>query len=185
MKKILIAIAMLCIALPLWAQTPVLNTTKNAPKAKKEVKKEERKDTKEMEKPYDEKINAMEQIDKALEQIRGTHRLLICQVGGNWCPWCLKFNKFINEDKEISQFVADNFVYIHVNTSKANKNYEAMKRLGNPGRFGYPALVVLNEEGRVLHIQNSAYLEDGQSYDRKKVLAFFQNWTREAIDNIK
>ena len=84
MKKILIAIAMLCIALPLWAQTPVLNTTKNAPKAKKEAKKEERKDTKEMEKPYDEKINAMEQIDKALEQIRGTHRLLICQVGGNW-----------------------------------------------------------------------------------------------------
>ena len=136
-------------------------------------------------KVYDEGVDAMEQIREATALAQKTGRYVMCQVGGNWCPWCLKFNKFINEDKEISQFVADNFVYIHVNTSKANKNYEAMKRLGNPGRFGYPALVVLNEEGRVLHIQNSAYLEDGQSYDRKKVLAFFQNWTREAIDNIK
>jgi hypothetical protein len=34
-----------------------------------------------------------------------------------------------------------------------------MKRLNKAGRFGYPVLVVLDEEGRVLHIQDSGFLE--------------------------
>ena len=81
--------------------------------------------------------------------------------------------------------VKENFVYIHVNTSKTNKNEEALRRLGNPGRFGYPVLVILDDEGRVMHIQNSAYLEEGKSYNQKKVLQFFQNWTRQAIEELK
>ena len=66
-----------------------------------------------------------------------------------------------------------------------DENEEAMKRLGNPGRFGYPVLVILDEDGHVMHIQNSSYLEEEKSYSHKKVLDFFQNWTREAIDNLK
>ena len=64
-------------------------------------------------------------------------------------------------------------------------NTEALKRLGNPGRFGYPVLVILDTDGRVLHIQNSSYLEEDKSYNYKKVKEFFLNWTREAIENLK
>ena len=60
-----------------------------------------------------------------------------------------------------------------------------MKRLGNPGRFGFPVLVILDEDGRVMHIQNSSFLEEEKSYNFKKVMEFFQNWTREAIDDLK
>ena len=138
-----------------------------------------------LEKVYDEEADAMAQIDQALEQARESGRFVICQVGGNWCPWCLRFAKFITEDEEIANVVKENFVYIHVNTSKTNKNEEALRRLGNPGRFGYPVLVILDDEGRVMHIQNSAYLEEGKSYNQKKVLQFFQNWTRQAIEELK
>ena len=122
---------------------------------------------------------------QALEEARESGRFVICQVGGNWCPWCLRFAKFITEDEEIANVVKENFVYIHVNTSKANKNEEALRRLGNPGRFGYPVLVILDDEGRVMHIQNSSYLEEGNSYNHKKVLEFFLNWTRKAIEELK
>ena len=134
---------------------------------------------------YDVSIDAMEQIQKAVEEARATDRYVMCQVGGNWCPWCLRFAKFITEDEEIANVVKENFVYIHVNTSKANKNEEALRRLGNPGRFGYPVLVILDDEGRVMHIQNSSYLEEGNSYNHKKVLEFFLNWTRKAIEELK
>ena len=134
---------------------------------------------------YDEKADAMSQIDRALEEARESGRFVICQVGGNWCPWCLRFAKFITEDEEIANVVKENFVYIHVNTSKANKNEEALRRLGNPGRFGYPVLVILDDDGRVMHIQNSSYLEEGKSYNHKKVLEFFLNWTRKAIEELK
>ena len=172
MKKILLVFLLAALALPLSAQNK-----KNAPEKKAMDAP--------MEKVYDEEADAMAQIDQALEEARESGRFVICQVGGNWCPWCLRFAKFITDDEEIANVVKENFVYIHVNTSKANKNKEALRRLGNPGRFGYPVLVILDDEGRVMHIQNSAYLEEGKSYNQKKVLQFFQNWTRQAIEELK
>ena len=140
---------------------------------------------KEGQKLYNEEIDPMEQIDQALEEARETDRFVVCQVGGNWCPWCIRFANFINEHDEIAAVVKENFVYIHVNYSKDHRNPEAMLRLGNPGRFGYPAIVILDQKGQVIHIQNSAYLEKDKSYDEKKVLEFFQNWTRKAIEDLK
>ena len=170
MKKGFLLILWAALLLPVWGQvSPAQNLNKH----------------KDLPKIYDEKADAMSQIDQALEEARESGRFVICQVGGNWCPWCLRFAKFITEDEEIANVVKENFVYIHVNTSKANKNEEAMKRLGNPGRFGYPVLVILDDEGRVMHIQNSSYLEEGNSYNHKKVLEFFLNWTRKAIEELK
>lgn len=148
-------------------------------------KKVEKSDSEKLTKIYDESADPMVQIDEALEEARNSGRFVICQVGGNWCPWCLRFAKFIEENEDIATVVKENFVYIHINTSKENKNIEALRRLSNPGRFGYPAIVILDDEGRVMHIQNSAYLEKDKSYDHKKVLEFFQNWTRKAIEEIK
>lgn len=138
---------------------------------------------------YDETINPQEQIDKALVQAQEQGKFVICQVGGNWCPWCLRFAQFITDDSEISQMVSDNFVYIHVNynphaatTPEQTEQAAAMmKRLGNPGRFGFPVFVVLNADGKVLHIQDSSFLEAGKGYDKEKVLRFFQNWTPKAV----
>lgn len=180
MKKVLIITLALALTMPMWAQSKAKSSKNTVKPATTEVK-----DEAPLPKVYDEGLEGMAQIDEALEEARGSERLLICQVGGNWCPWCLRFAKFITEDEEIAKVVKENFVYIHVNTSKENKNHEALKRLGNPGRFGYPALVILDHEGRVIHIQNSAYLEEGKGYDRKKVLEFFQNWTINAIETIK
>lgn len=41
-----------------------------------------------LKKVYDETINPMEQIDKALETVKAQteKKYIICQVGGNWCP---------------------------------------------------------------------------------------------------
>ena len=172
MKKILFVLLLAALAMPLSAQVK-----KAAP--------EKQPANTPLEKVYDEEADAMAQIDEALEQARESGRFVMCQVGGNWCPWCLRFSKFITDDEEIATVVKENFIYIHVNTSKTNKNEEALRRLGNPGRFGYPVLVILDDEGRVMHIQNSSYLEEGKIYNRKRVLEFFLNWTRKAIEELK
>ena len=143
----------------------------------------------EVKKVYDESIDPMEQIDKALALAGAQGKFVVCQVGGNWCPWCLKFAAFITADAEISKVIEDSFVYIHVNYNPRKKASESekaaadkmMKRLGNPGRFGYPVFVILDGKGRVVHIQDSALLEAGSGYDREKVLRFFQNWTPAAV----
>ena len=133
-------------------------------------------------KVYDEGVNAMEQIDKALEEARASDRYVMCQVGGNWCPWCLRFAEFATTDSVIAPLMKENYVYIHVNYSKKNKNLEAMKYLGNPGRFGYPVFVVLDQEGRPIHIQESESLEEGKGYSRKRVEKFLRLWNKKAVE---
>ena len=140
-------------------------------------------------KVYNEDLNPMEQIDQAVARARSEGKFVVCQVGGNWCPWCLRFADFITNDTTVSKVIADNYVYIHVNynprknqgAEKLEQGKALMKRLDNCGRFGFPVLVVLNGEGRVIHIQDSSFLELGQGYDPKKVLRFFKNWTPQAL----
>ena len=138
---------------------------------------------------YDEQINPMEQIDNALSKANSEGKFVICQVGGNWCPWCLRFADFITADTATSKVIDENFIYIHVNYNprkssgekKAEQTAAMLKRLGNPARFGFPVFVVLEEDGKVLHIQDSSFLEEGEGYDQKKVLRFFKSWTPKAV----
>ena len=68
-----------------------------------------------LKKVYDDNINPMTQIDEALAKAKAEDKFVIAQVGGNWCPWCLRFADYITKDDEIMQLINDNFVYIHVN----------------------------------------------------------------------
>jgi thioredoxin-related protein len=145
-----------------------------------------------LKKVYNEDINPIGQIDQALVKARSEGKFVICQVGGNWCPWCLRFADFITNDTVISKVIQENFEYIHVNYNprksaseeKAEQAKALMIRLNNCGRFGFPVFVVLDEEGRVIHIQDSSFLEEGQGYNQEKVLRFFNNWTPQAVKKI-
>ena len=68
-----------------------------------------------LKKVYDENINPITQIDQAVTKAKTENKFVVCQVGGNWCPWCLRFADFITNDSTISHLIDDNFVYIHVN----------------------------------------------------------------------
>ena len=140
-------------------------------------------------KVYDEEINQLEQIDKAVAEAKANGKFVIAQVGGNWCPWCLRFADFITNDSEIAKAISDNFVYIHVNYNprksegeeKTKRAAQMLKRLNSPQRFGFPVFVVLDENGKVLHHQDSSFLEEGQGYNKEKVLRFFNSWTPKAV----
>lgn len=142
-----------------------------------------------LKKVYDEAIDPMVQIDEALEEAKAGGKFVVCQVGGNWCPWCLKFADFAEKDTAVSKAINDNFEYIHVNYNPRKATGEdaqhkatlLMNRLNNPQRFGFPVFVVLDETGKVLHIQDSSFLEEGNGYSEEKTLRFLKNWTPKAV----
>ena len=146
-----------------------------------------------LKKVYNENIDPMEQIDKALVKAKANGKYVVCQVGGNWCPWCLRFADFAEKNQAVNKVINDNFVYIHVNYNPrkaggeeaAKKAAKLMQRLDNPARFGFPVFVVLDANGKVLHTQDSSFLEEEKSYSEKKVLRFFNNWTPSAVENKK
>lgn len=145
--------------------------------------------TKSLKKVYNEEINPIEQIDQAVAKAKTEGKFVVCQVGGNWCPWCLKFADFITNDTAISKVIDENFEYIHVNYNprksqgpeQVEQGKALMKRLDNARRFGFPVFVVLDEDGKIIHIQDSSFLEEGEGYNQEKVLRFFKNWTPSAV----
>lgn len=138
-----------------------------------------------LKKIYDESIDPVEQIEKAVKQAEKEGKFVISQVGGNWCRWCLMFADFVAKDAELTQLIDENFVFIHSNYNPreraGEKTLEMLKKLGNPERFGFPVFVVMDKNGKVIHTQDSSFLEEGNGYSRDKVARFFQNWTPKAV----
>lgn len=141
--------------------------------------------TAQVKKVYDEQINPMEQIDNALMRAKVSHHYVVCQVGGNWCPWCLRFADFVATDSTVNALVTENFEYIHVNYPRRNAAAELKQRLNNAGRFGFPVFVVMDTDGKIIHIQDSSFLEEGKGYSQEKVIRFFKNWTPSAVEGTK
>lgn len=61
-----------------------------------------------------------------------------------------------------------------VNYSDKNRNEEFLK--GYPKVPAYPHLFVLDSDGKFLHAQGTAELEEGRGYDAKVFLAFLARW---------
>lgn len=133
---------------------------------------------------YNPEADAAADIQKAISLAQKQDKHVLLQVGGNWCPWCIKLHKYFESEAEINKLIKDNYIFKVVNYSKENKNYKVMEQLGFPQRFGFPVLVVLDSKGNRLHTQNSGNLENGSGYDFKKVKSFLYNWRSEALNPI-
>ena len=131
---------------------------------------------------YDPNANAVLQISKAVKLADSLGKNVFLQIGGNWCPWCIKFNKFCRTDSVIDTLLNNNYVVAHINYSKENKNLDVLKSLVFPQRFGFPVIVILDRKGKEIHIQDTGLLELDKGYDKNKVIEFMKNWTPAAID---
>ena len=126
-------------------------------------------------------IPHMKQIKEAVATAKASNKHVLIQYGGNWCPWCIKFDAFCKNDADLSKLISDNYVPVKLNNSSENQNNAANEFLGNPARFGFPVLIIVDGKGKVLHIQDSGLLEEGQGYNKEKVKGFFANWTPAAL----
>ena len=131
---------------------------------------------------YNTSADAMADIKSAITLAKETDRHVFVKIGGNWCGWCKMYAKFTKADKDIMRVMEDDYVFVLVNWSTENKNPDAMSYLGNPERFGFPVFVIIDGDGKVLHTQDSALLEEGKGYNKKHIMRFLTVWTSAAVD---
>lgn len=131
---------------------------------------------------YDPSSPAEKDIAEAVQKAKAQGKHVMLQAGGNWCGWCIRFDKFCKDDPKIDSSLNAGYVIVHLNFSKENYNLPVFARLGYPQRFGFPVFIILDGDGKQLHVQNSSYLEKEKSYDREKVLGFLEDWSPLALD---
>ncbi|HKZ65274.1 MAG TPA: thioredoxin family protein [Chitinophagaceae bacterium] len=131
---------------------------------------------------YKPEENAEQKIAVAIQQAKAEGKHVFIQIGGNWCIWCARFNDFVTTDKPIDSLIKANYIVYHLNYSKENKNEKLLAKYGFPQRFGFPVFLVLDANGKLIHTQNSGYLEEAKGYNRKTVAGFFNDWAPKAFD---
>jgi thioredoxin-related protein len=146
-----------------FASGIVLAQTKDTTKA--ELSKREK---------FDPSRDAEKDIQNAVTLARETGKRIILDVGGEWCSWCHKLDKFFEDNKDVDEFLHKNYVVVKINFSQENKNEKVLSQY--PQIEGYPHLFVLDKGGKLLRSQDTGLLESGDHHDRDKVFAFLKKW---------
>ena len=123
---------------------------------------------------FDPKRDPDQDLRVAMDIASKAGKRILLDVGGEWCIWCRKLDKFFQDNKDVSEFLHKNYVVVKVNWSKENKNE---KFLGNyPAVKGYPHLFVLDSKGKLVHSQDTGELESGDHHDYEKVFTFLKKF---------
>jgi thioredoxin-related protein len=116
-----------------------------------------------------------EDLDKAIDLASKSGKRIILDVGGEWCGWCVHMDRFFFRYPGLTRLRDANFVWVKVNYSEENENRDFLATY--PAIIGYPHLFVLDETGKLIHSQNTADLEFGESYNLAKFTKFLTTWS--------
>ena len=124
---------------------------------------------------YDPERNPFDDGRDALALAKSTDRLVMIEVGGDWCRWCLVLDNFMQKNRAVHEKLHENFVLLKVNTSDANENTEFLA--GLPRTNGYPHVFISRSDGGLIGSTDLTRL-GGQrhDYDEQRFLAFLQHW---------
>jgi thioredoxin-related protein len=123
---------------------------------------------------FDPERNPEQDLKTAVALASKSGQRILLDVGGEWCIWCHKLDKFFQENVDVSEFLHANYLVVKINRSTENKNEKFLAKY--PTIKGYPHLFVLDGKGKLLHSQDTGELETGDHHDHDKVFAFLKKW---------
>jgi len=132
----------------------------------------------EVERPYEEGVDAQAQIDAAVAASRDDGKRVLLMFGANWCQWCRRLEHTFRNDEQVAAALGDGWRLVHVDVGArgSDTNRRVAARYGDPLSNGLPCLVVLDDEGEVAHVQETGSLEEGDRHDPAAVLGFLNEW---------
>jgi thioredoxin 1 len=116
---------------------------------------------------------ARSDIDAAIAEAHRTHKRVIVDFGGDWCPDCQVLNIYFHRSPN-AELLAKYFVRVNVNVGRMDANKDIAEKYGVPLK-GVPALAVLDADGRALHAQDKEF-SDMRHLDSSALTAFLNEW---------
>ena len=124
---------------------------------------------------YDRERNPFVDARAAFEKARTEYKVILVDIGGDWCVWCLRLDNFINDHPELSQFINQYFTRVRVYADQSNtSNWQFLSEL--PTVHAIPYFFVFSRDGVLLQGQSTGEFEEGDSYNYERLKAFFEHW---------
>jgi thiol:disulfide interchange protein len=112
-------------------------------------------------------------IRAAVAEAQRTHKRVIVDFGGDWCPDCQVLNIYFHQSPNV-ELTDKYFVRVNVNVGQMDANKEIAARYGVPLK-GVPALAVLDGEGKALYAQKKEF-SDMRHLDSAALTEFLNRW---------
>lgn len=129
---------------------------------------------------FDPNRNAAEDIQSALAEAKRSHRRVLIDVGGDWCPYCLQMDVFFQYNKDLLAFRDEHFVFVPVYIGSTDKPPRALSAY--PRVEGIPHFYVLDADGHLLHSQHVVELRESGDYSPARMSFFLQQWASRATN---
>lgn len=128
--------------------------------------------------PYDEKADADRQVAQAKARARAAHKLLLVDLGGNWCPDC-RILAATMELPEVAAFVRRHYEVVTVDVGRFDRNLQVPAHWGITKRLpGVPAILIVDPKtDRLLDAEAYAALADARSMTPQALADWLAQWT--------
>jgi thiol-disulfide isomerase/thioredoxin len=127
--------------------------------------------------PYDEAANADEALRAATARARAHHKLLLIDLGGNWCLDCRILAGTIALP-DLAPFVHAQFEVVTVDIGRYTKNMDIPGRYGADKPHGVPAVLIVEpKSGRLMNAGHVTALSDARSLTPQALADWLAHWT--------
>jgi thiol:disulfide interchange protein len=117
--------------------------------------------------------NAAQDIRQALAAAGRQHKNVLLDFGGNWCLDCHVLDNAFHQPR-IAPLLNGNFVLVHVDVGKYEKNLDLAKKYHVDLEKGVPSLAVLDAQGNVLYATRD--FERARVMSEEDVIQFLDKW---------
>jgi thiol-disulfide isomerase/thioredoxin len=128
--------------------------------------------------PYDEKADAVAMVAAAKARAAAEHKLLLIDLGGDWCPDC-RILAGTMEQPELKSFVDAHYEVVTVDVGHFNRNLQIPARYGITKRLeGVPSVLIIDPyTDKLLDSGHVAALADARSMTPQALADWLAQWT--------
>lgn len=81
---------------------------------------------------------------QAVESAKKNEQKVLLVFGADWCGDCLYLKERFLENEEMASLLAENYLVMHVDVGRFDRNLGFAEKFGSPEKKGIPALVVVD-----------------------------------------
>jgi thiol-disulfide isomerase/thioredoxin len=111
-----------------------------------------------------------------MAKARASHRLLLIDLGGNWCGDCRVLAGVLRLP-EVAAFVNAHYVVVNVDVGHMDRNLDIPARYGLTKLEGVPSLLVVDAHGHLKDAGHVAALADARHMTPQGLADWLARWT--------
>ncbi len=129
--------------------------------------------------PYDESADADAAVAAARAKVKATGKLLLIDLGGNWCGDC-RVLAGVMDLPEVKAFLEKHYVEVSVDVGRFDRNLQVPARYGITSRLeGVPSVLIVDPKtDRLLNRERVSALADARSMTPQALADWLAQWTK-------